>query len=68
MSLLDALLTGPDYEPLARRLRLTDEDAADIRRMYATGSWRQVDLAAEFGVTQPQISKIVNNKQWKSGE
>jgi predicted XRE-type DNA-binding protein len=48
-----------------RRYTLTDDDADDIRLMYATGTYRQVDLAEQFGVTQPQISKIVNNKQRK---
>jgi len=48
-----------------RRCKLTDDDADNIRFLYATGSWTQVGLAAEFGVTQPQISKIVNNKQRK---
>ena len=54
-----------DYTPPAQRYKLTTEDAADIRTLYATGTWLQADLAEHFGVSQPQISKIVNNKQRK---
>lgn len=65
MSLLEALLSGPDFEAPAQRYKLTDEDATEIRRLYATQGWLQKQLAREFGVSQPQISKIVNNKQRK---
>ena len=50
-----------DFTP--GRYKLTNEDATEIRRLYATQGWTQKGLAAEFGVSQPQISKIVNNKQ-----
>lgn len=65
MSIFEAL--QGDYDPADedQRYVLTAEDVREIRRMYATGDWRQVDLAEEFWVSQPQISKIVNNKQWK---
>jgi DNA-binding transcriptional regulator LsrR (DeoR family) len=41
------------------RAKLTDEQAAEIRRLYATGTRSQVSLAAEFGVSQPTISTVV---------
>ena len=62
MSLLDAL--RGEYEP-EDRFPLLAEDVAEIRRLYATGEVKQVELAEAFGVSQPQISKIVNKKQWK---
>lgn len=62
MSLLEALMG--EYEP-EDQFPLVAEDVAEIRRLYATGKVKQVELAAEYGVSQPQISKIVNHKQWK---
>lgn len=35
-----------------------------IRELYATGLWRQHQLAKKFGVGQDQISRIVNKKRW----
>lgn len=66
MSIFEAL--QGEYAPAEedQRYVLTAEDVREIRRLYATGGWRQVDLAEEFWVSQPQISKIVNNKQWRS--
>ena len=45
--------------------KLTARDVLEIRRKYATGEFPQALLAAMFGVTQPQISFIVNRKLWK---
>lgn len=44
---------------------LVEDDVRKIRLLYATGNFRQVDLAAQFGVPQVQISQIVLRKQWK---
>jgi hypothetical protein len=63
MSLFDAL--QGEYEP-EDQFPLLAEDVREIRRLYATGKVRQVDLAAEYGISQPQISKIVNFKQWRT--
>ena len=66
MSLYDALsYCATQLEPPAPRIKLTVEDVEVIRKRYATGRWSQQWLAREFGVSQPQISKIVNNLQWK---
>lgn len=43
--------------------RLTLAIAEEIRRRYRAGA-RQVDLAAQFGVTQPCISQIVLGRTW----
>lgn len=48
--------------------RLTPEQVAEIRRRFAAGGIFQRDLAAEFGVRQQQISRIVNNKTWHQNE
>lgn len=66
MSLYEALLG--DYTPAPERRgnrKLDDIDVADIRKLYRECGWKQVEIAEHFGVTQPQISKIVNEKHWK---
>ncbi len=41
--------------------RLSDEDVAAIRRLWAEG-YRQADIAERFGTTQPYVSALVNRK------
>lgn len=61
-----------DLEPSAKGLKgeehpqakLTEENVREIRKLYATGQYRQVDLADRFGVTQVLISKIVRRVVW----
>ena len=38
---------------------LTEQQAREIQARYASGGLRQVDLAVEFGVSQPTIGRIV---------
>lgn len=44
--------------------RLTENQIAEIRRRYAAGGVRQVDLAKEFGVGQSHVSRIVRAESW----
>lgn len=46
-----------------RKAMLTDEQISQIRMLYADGA-RQVDLAAQFGTHQTNISLIVRRKNW----
>ncbi|MEU0629605.1 helix-turn-helix transcriptional regulator [Streptomyces sp. NPDC005989] len=46
------------------RHKLTDRKAAEIRRQYAAGDVRQVDLAKQHGVSQAVISAITLSKRW----
>lgn len=53
--------------------KITSADVAEIRRRYAQsgiryrgGAVTMEDLATEFGVSQAQISRIVNGRQWHS--
>ncbi len=56
-----------EYEVLPdSRYKLSEGDVRDIRTMYASGAWKQAEIAEQYEVTQPQISKIVNNKRWKA--
>jgi hypothetical protein len=51
---------GPRGEAHARAV-LTERDVLTIRRSHKT----QVELAAEYGVRPPAISKIILRKSWK---
>jgi len=44
--------------------KLTEHDAFSIRRLYAGGSWRYVDLAVSFGVATNTIGAIVRGDVW----
>lgn len=46
------------------RARLTRTDAEDIRWLYATGMFRQSDIARHFCVAPAYISQIVKNQTW----
>jgi len=45
--------------------KLTEEDVKEIRKLYATGEWTQVELGRMFGVAANTISVVVNRKTWK---
>jgi hypothetical protein len=48
-----------------RRCNKLDKHTADqIRSLYSTSKYRQIDLAAIFGVNQTLISSIVRGKTW----
>jgi predicted XRE-type DNA-binding protein len=47
--------------------KLTEKSVKAIRRMWASGVFRQRQIAEEFGVDRAHISGIVNNKFWKPG-
>lgn len=49
----------------ANNSKLTRNQVKEIRWQHATGTISQRALAEAFGTSQPQISKIVNSKQWK---
>lgn len=44
--------------------KFTEDEVRQIRAMYATGRYRQKDVAAAFGTTQPVVSEMVNKKSW----
>jgi hypothetical protein len=39
--------------------------AKQIRAMYATGKYRQIDVGHAFGIDQASVSQIVRNVRWK---
>lgn len=46
------------------RCKLTNEQVREIRLRYQRGVTRQVDLAAEYGVDQGTISRVVRGAGW----
>ena len=46
------------------RAKLTEEQVIEIRSRYAAGGVSQRKLAAEFGVGQQLISRIIRRKTW----
>jgi len=45
--------------------RINMEIANRIRELYKTGRYYQRELGIMFGITQMQISVIINNRMWK---
>lgn len=50
------------YKP-ARKL--TEEQVNEIKNIYWYGNYSQKDIAKVYKLKQAQISRIVNNKNWK---
>ena len=46
--------------------KLSAETVRNIRRMYATGNYRQRDIMKMFGIGRHHVYQIVHNKLWKS--
>lgn len=57
--------TGRAYQRGAARpaAKLTDDQIVTLRQSAARGA-KQVDLAAEYGISQGLVSLIVNGKRW----
>jgi hypothetical protein len=58
----------PDLVPRGEAIssaKLTESAVRDIRRRYAAGGVRQIDLARRYGVTQTVISAVVLRHTWK---
>lgn len=45
--------------------KLTEQQVLEIRQKYIPRIYSQYKLAEEYNISRPQISFIVNNKQWK---
>lgn len=46
--------------------RVTAEQVAAIRERYAAGGIRQLDLAAEYGISNQAVSMIVRGETWRA--
>lgn len=43
---------------------LVEADVTEIRRLYATGTLTQSQIAERFGISRPNVSLIVTGKTW----
>lgn len=43
------------------------DKAEEIRQLYATGEFYQIELADAYGLTQAHVSQIVRGTSWKGG-
>jgi hypothetical protein len=46
------------------RAKLTQRQADEIKRLYATGKFTHQKIAAKFGVSRKTVGNIVNNLYW----
>lgn len=46
------------------KARLTDASVKDIRELYATGTWTQMDLAAKYGVSTTAVFNVIAGRTW----
>ncbi len=47
------------------KARLSAEDVAEIRRLYAAGGVRQADLAGRYSLSVAYVSQIVRGEAWR---
>lgn len=45
--------------------KLTEESVREMRALYASGHWMQIELAEKYGVSQSRVSTIMSRKQWR---
>jgi len=58
---IHAISTGRIYNPSKK---ITKEDSLKIKELYKTSKYTQSELGELFGLKQPQIHRIVTNKNW----
>lgn len=60
------------HPPSQRRMPafhvLTPDAVREIRHLYRTGDYSQVELARRFGVSGKSVCHIVNRKSWQNVE
>lgn len=66
-NLVDAYAKGRKAQPRSNHVnaKLSAAQVRRIRRVYAKGEVRQIDLAFEYRVSQVAISKIIRNETYK---
>lgn len=45
-------------------VKITENDVREIRRLYDSGAFRNVDLAKRYGISQTQAYRITHRKRW----
>ena len=52
------------YRYGSKRMKLSIEQVLEIRKLYATGKYKQIELAEKFNILPGNISRIVNRKSF----
>jgi hypothetical protein len=55
---------GDGHGMLNSNARLTIVQVAELRRRYREGGISQTTLAAEYGIAQVQVSRIIRGENW----
>ena len=63
---LEILPSNREHAARHGTLKLNEGAARDMRIRYAAGLATQAELAAEFGVPLPRVSKVIRGKVWRS--
>lgn len=58
-------LGAANNKGLLTKPNLTKSDVAEIRQLYATGQFKQKELATKYNVSTTQISRIIRGLRWK---
>tara|TARA_R110000851_G_C13074764_1_gene565189 strand:- start:717 stop:1226 length:510 start_codon:yes stop_codon:yes gene_type:complete len=45
--------------------KLTEKDVVEIRSLYSTGNYKQVELAEMFGLHSRYVNLIIKKRRWK---
>lgn len=64
---LNPIRRNPSLAPRGERnaaSKVTSDDVVVIRERYATGNFRQWDLAREYGLSQSTLGAILTGKSW----
>ena len=64
----DAIAKGRRVMPKGSahgRAKMTETMVIEIRRLWATGSKSQLEIAAQFGVHPQRVCSVVNRRTWK---
>jgi hypothetical protein len=49
-------------------VKLTPQNAVEIRELYAKGGQTMLDIALTYDISVPHVCDIVNRKRWKNAE
>ncbi len=60
----DMLNKGRESRGEMRNIKLTELDALEIRRLYATRTFLQRELATRFGVSRAMVAHVVHRREW----
>lgn len=48
-----------------RNNKITEKEVLEIRELYSSGKY-QIDIADKYGISQGQVSMIVNKRSWQN--